>query len=261
MKILLLFFLIINVPAYLSGSDDYSEFLIEKGDYYRAISELRKKQWEDKSFKNWFSIEKKILSCYQKSGHLAEGINEWESFNKLHHDIVKNHLTQWYLIKSKFYLQSGKYNKIYPLSVTLSQNTQGKEILNFIKKREEILFTPSDNEKSPLVSGILSTILPGAGQWYAGYPGDAIFTFIIVSAFTGGSYYLLSSHSSGVYIVIPITAFFYLGNIYGAVTTTYRTNLLQRYRNWEYYRDQNNFDSLKSISSNNYGLKLVLWKW
>ena len=268
MRILILFFLIgnffVSSVIFASSSDkDFAEWLINNGDYYRAISELRKLQWEDKDREKWFEIEKMIISCYQKAEHFTEGLQEWENFTRLHWDIVSQKLPGWYLLKAKLLLNLRKYNEIYPLSQTIESLTEGKKILTFLNRRNRILLTPLKGEKSPFISGILSAVVPGAGQWYAGYPGDGIFTFLVVSTFVGGSYYLYNKGSSGLFITLPLALFFYGGNVYGAVTTTYRSNMLKRYREWEFYRDQNGFENLKNISYNGkvLGLKWVLLKW
>jgi outer membrane protein assembly factor BamD (BamD/ComL family)/TM2 domain-containing membrane protein YozV len=81
-------------------------------------------------------------------------------------------------------------------------------------------------EKSPVLAGALSAILPGSGYMYAGRYGDGFTAFLINGLFIAGTVtgihnenYALSAIVGG--IGVP----FYLGNIYGSANAAKKWNL------------------------------------
>ena len=79
--------------------------------------------------------------------------------------------------------------------------------------------------KSPLLAGLMSSVLPGAGQVYAGRKKDAIFSFLLNGLFTWGA---VESFNRDIYVAGAILSFFefgwYTGNIYNAVSDTHKYN-------------------------------------
>ena len=75
--------------------------------------------------------------------------------------------------------------------------------------------------KSPVVAGLLSAAIPGAGKFYSGKRGAGMAAFITNLAFAGmayEAYYRTGSVKSPQFIVFgSIFAFFYTGNIMGSV--------------------------------------------
>ena len=224
---------------------NYVHWLIQQGDYYRAIGELRKIQWYSPREK-WLEIEFEILHLYQLSGHIEEGLKEWETFSKLHPELISSH-SKWWLAKAQLLLSINQFRDVYPLLSTISTIPEGEKIAKLLQERKKILLSPSPDDRSPLTAGIMSAVIPGAGEWYAGLPGNGVFTFIVVSLFGAGSYYLYKTSSPAFYIVFPLTLLFYSGNIYGAVTSTYRMNLIRRQQKWNYLKTSNNWDLLLQI--------------
>jgi hypothetical protein len=96
------------------------------------------------------------------------------------------------------------------------------------KRKDEII---RNKKKSPFVAGLLSTVVPGTGKFYAGLRGQAIsgmiptFLFAIAGA---ESYYRSGPKSAGFIIAASFFTIFYVGNIWGStlsVKTFYeRTN-------------------------------------
>ncbi len=229
----------------LEKTERYVEWLVDNGDYYRAISELRKIQWySDRSL--WFEIELQLLSLYQLSGHINEGLIEWKNFTRLHPSLIKDE-GKWFLARARLLLTQGNYSSVYPLLTTISVLPEGKKLASLLKTREKILLSPSPEDRSPLLAGILSAVVPGAGEWYAGLQGNGVFTFFVVALLGAGSYYLYVKSSPAFYVVLPITVMFYAGNIYGAVTSTYRMNLIRRNQEWETIKTTSNWDMLLQI--------------
>ena len=74
--------------------------------------------------------------------------------------------------------------------------------------------------RSPLAAGLLSTLLPGAGKFYAGKKGQglaAFFTCAVLGAVAGENIYKTGIKSPQSIIFGSIFSMFYIGNIWGSV--------------------------------------------
>ncbi|MBU2446572.1 MAG: hypothetical protein KJ666_13525, partial [Bacteroidetes bacterium] len=80
-------------------------------------------------------------------------------------------------------------------------------------------------EKNPIVAGILSAVIPGAGYLYTGHFQTA-FTSLVFNAFLLGASYELNK--KGLKLTGGLTFLFslgwYIGNIYGSVNSVHRDN-------------------------------------
>jgi TolA-binding protein/TM2 domain-containing membrane protein YozV len=95
--------------------------------------------------------------------------------------------------------------------------------------------------KSPVVAGVLSTVLPGSGQLYNGRVGDALLAFLLNGLFIAG---ITQAVAHEEFAIAGVLSFFevgwYAGNIYGAIngaqkenryaTETFLRNLENRFR-------------------------------
>ena len=92
--------------------------------------------------------------------------------------------------------------------------------------------------KSPLLAGILSTIIPGTGQFYNGRIKDGIVALITNGLFTWGIY---EAYSRKFYTVGAVSSVFgfgwYAGTIYGAVNGAHKYN---------FSKENEFFESLKT---------------
>lgn len=95
-----------------------------------------------------------------------------------------------------------------------------REALPLLREYEDL------PEKSELLAGILSAILPGSGYVYAGRYGDGLTAFLLNGLFIAGTvaavhneWYPAAGLSGG--IGLP----FYLGNIYGSANAAKRWNI------------------------------------
>ncbi len=88
-------------------------------------------------------------------------------------------------------------------------------------------------EKNKIAGGILSAIIPGAGQVYAHRWENAVGSFILTGLFTWGSYesFKRDNNTAG-YIFASVALTFYMGNIYnGAVSVTeYNEDLHEEFK-------------------------------
>jgi len=84
--------------------------------------------------------------------------------------------------------------------------------------------------KSPLLAGLLSTAVPGAGKWYARERKDAVIGFVSISMMAYQAYRGFKKEGQkSIYgwISAGLGAGFYLGNIYGSVKSAKRFNSRQ----------------------------------
>jgi hypothetical protein len=90
------------------------------------------------------------------------------------------------------------------------------------------------SRRSPLLAGLLSTVLPGAGQAYSGHWVDAAQSFLFVGAFLFTTAIAYSyENSRGAPLVLTgisasVTALFHSSNIWGAVRTAAYYNQRQQ---------------------------------
>lgn len=84
-------------------------------------------------------------------------------------------------------------------------------------------------EKSPLLAGIMSALLPGSGYLYAERYGDGITAFVINGLFIAGTLTAVhQAHYALAGIVGGVGTPFYLGNIYGSANAAKKWNLMAR---------------------------------
>ncbi|PON19580.1 hypothetical protein C2W62_01915 [Candidatus Entotheonella serta] len=80
-------------------------------------------------------------------------------------------------------------------------------------------------KKSPSLAGILSTLLPGAGQLYNGRPGDAVLTFLLNGLFIAGTIEAIQHDQPTIAGVLGFfEAGWYGGNVYSAVNGAHKHN-------------------------------------
>lgn len=90
---------------------------------------------------------------------------------------------------------------------------------------EEALDAEHLSQKSPLIAGLLSGVLPGSGQLYNGRVGDALLAFFLNGLFVVG---IIQAITHGELAVAGGLSFFeagwYAGNIYGAINGAHKQN-------------------------------------
>jgi hypothetical protein len=111
----------------------------------------------------------------------------------------------------------------------LLHDTLGRELQNdpsiMLKEEAEQMMNISRNwiqyGKSPLVAGVLSAIIPGAGKVYAHRPAQGLNSLILVSGFVFSAwegYRNKGYNSPQFYLFSGLGAVFYIGNIWGSVS-------------------------------------------
>ena len=97
------------------------------------------------------------------------------------------------------------------------------------KARDAITLLDRDRElprKSPVVAGLLSALVPGAGHIYAGHYGDGVTSFFLNGLFIAGTVVAVQQENYAVAGVVGVIGLpFYLGNIYGAANAATKWNV------------------------------------
>jgi len=117
-------------------------------------------------------------------------------------------------------LSTGNLSRAREAAATLS----GADSLNFSQLIFKVGSTPV---KKPVIAALMSTIVPGSGKLYTGQVWDSVTTFIICAfsgwrAWEGFSETGLKSFDG--WLFSAITAYFYLGNIYGSAVAAQNFN-------------------------------------
>jgi tetratricopeptide (TPR) repeat protein len=98
--------------------------------------------------------------------------------------------------------------------------------------REALVLLEQDRElprKSPVVAGILSALVPGAGHIYAGHLGDGITSFFLNGMFIAGTVVAVKQENYPVAGAVGVIGLpFYIGNIYGAANAATKWNISVR---------------------------------
>lgn len=101
------------------------------------------------------------------------------------------------------------------------------ELLNITEEVSDFKF------KSPVVSGLLSAVMPGAGKFYTGSAGDGLIAMAMVGSMAWQSYRGFDKNGiESVYgwIFASVGAGFYIGNIWGSVKAANKYNYQQKDR-------------------------------
>lgn len=91
---------------------------------------------------------------------------------------------------------------------------------------EEAKHFPEISKKSPALAGVLSGVLPGAGQLYIDKPRDSLISFLLNGAFIWASVesFRHDNNATGG-VLLFFEAGWYMGNIYNAVNGAKKYNL------------------------------------
>lgn len=72
--------------------------------------------------------------------------------------------------------------------------------------------------RSPLLSGLMSTVVPGSGQTYSGRFSDGLYALTVITTTAAGTIYYTSQKRYNIAIPLGVvSAIFYAGNIYGGI--------------------------------------------
>lgn len=235
----LLFFLCIKTNLICQVTDStklvgFAEFL-EKGRLHKYAAEEYERLYfmfpKEKSFFNGLmrnyraAGEIEILTNrfkYSKNKtkesitYFTLGLIDFESYDKAADilDLNKKILDEnvFYKLNTDISILRGEY-KVAEKQYN-QYNFEDENYLNLIKEGKNV------KRKSPLLAGILSTIIPGAGRFYTGDYKDGIISLLFVGTTAYQAYRRFDKRGTKTaagWIYGGISLGFHLGNIYGSV--------------------------------------------
>ncbi|MEO0101529.1 MAG: membrane protein insertion efficiency factor YidD [candidate division WOR-3 bacterium] len=211
----------------------FADFLYTEKEFSLALAEYLK-------IKFWTNDERireyaKVMSgeCYSKLGNYGNARKEVEG-------LANKGLRM--LMRGRVLLAEGKYDSarsqlFYIKDERLKNTAQFLYGLSYLYEGNlERFFSyfPMKNlslpkRKSPLLSGLFSFLLPGAGQVYTNRAGDGLYSLFVVGTLAGISYHYGKEKEKGKFwFFLSLTSLFHLGNIYGAVISAYDYNRYEK---------------------------------
>lgn len=225
--------------VFLAQSLEFASFLEEEGDYYRAIYEYKRVYYSDSSQQRKDFLASKIaylslkISDYNEALRYAARICADDARN-IDLGIIYGLIGDYVKAESLLSINDTLLCWIY-----LRKGD--------IRKARQIFPEVGINTKSPLVSGLLSAILPGAGKVYSDRLFDGFSSFLINFS-SGFSFYraYIDGRKIETYIYGTLSLVFYAGNVYGSVIAARERNAFElgkavkefesKYNLWHFWR-------------------------
>lgn len=254
--ILALFFITVNSSAgdndaFRKKEIEFIRGLYEGGRYFDCIAETEKLQLYGKTpAKEYF-----IYANYFLAGQYETVINNYAvdlssdemqfhsllllsgSFMKrgMYHESYKILKEQEYSSLSDKYLFTMFLRRVEPLILSGEMDLIDSEIFdsqifledtyNFTKLRDELQLYSKEGLKSPTYAALMSAVIPGLGQCYAGYPVEGLISLLSVAAAAAGGVYMKEQEKKSIsYTLFFFSGLFYAGNIYGAYNSAETAN-------------------------------------
>jgi tetratricopeptide (TPR) repeat protein len=228
----------------------FADSLFDEEDYKNAIHEYKRYLFLYSDSLMADEVQFRIATCYRNAGDLSSAISAYKSINN-YQSIPKVQLKI-----AESYLFQGKYPKAVELLKQFVKDYSGHKLapraefligasymeLNnwglssrafraVLEKYPESTFaTVSGNlarsimrvnnlpSRSPVLSGLMSTVVPGSGQMYSGRFSDGLYALVVIATTTAGTIYYRSQERYKIALPLGIvSAIFYAGNIYGGI--------------------------------------------
>jgi len=241
MKTRLLIVILILFLAVYPSCMDFAEFLFSEGDYFRAVTELKRELYENPSSDS-VKIFNLIASCHIMTGDLDKAAEYSSRFASNDSDSRFNYLLSRFLCRDFASIDSTSAEGD-SLSMTikhLSLIFQGKfpsedTLLLGAEEMEIYLGYSGIKKKNPYLALFLSALLPGAGRFYAERSGDGIFSLmtVLTPAAAAAYYYFYTDFKPGLYASAGAFAAFYAGELYGAYNSA---SIYHKNKTEEYYK-------------------------
>lgn len=240
-------------PAAADGTSLYAfgRHLLDIGDYYRAITELKRFSLLFSQHPQYPASQVLLGLAFQENDEIDNAIARFQHLSKAYAQTDFDRLATFKLGELRFFQQDYRLastlfqrflhrfpdgpladRTLYLLGLSLTldgQAGQAQSVLNTFPLHtpwsesattlQQTLQTPSPLPlKSTRTAGILAGILPGAGHLYLGKPRHAISAFLLNGLFISGTVtaFLKGLEATGL-ILLYFETGWYLGNINSAV--------------------------------------------
>lgn len=244
---------------------EYAQWLYRQGDYFRAISEYKQLQFFTQDADSAGLFQFYIGKAYYRSGKHTNSIDAFagvlerriadslkaQSFNYIALNYVNLSLPNQALyynsearkvdsVSSAFvagliYANLHAWDRSKEFFESAATSAAGGSVSRIARQNiDQLNRADAMEEKSPFLSMVLSAVLPGSGQYYAGHPVDALQAFAFVGSFaymSSVAYRYDRQRGHGYYnfgISLSITSLFYAANIIGAERTASYHNTKQQ---------------------------------
>lgn len=231
---------------------EFADFLFEQEDYLRAVGEYQRYLFYLPFGKA--EVHYKIGLCYRLGGKSEDAIEAFENFLKLYPDSQLSSNAHYqigvsYFLMERFPQSINYLDTALPHIADVRHHAQSQELIGLsylmqkkwleadkvflgliksdiaeIRTRTTLYHSYASEgmqlpRRSPVLAGVLSTVLPGSGRFYTGRLGDALASLLTVS-FIGWQAYdgfrRDGSRSVKGWAFGTLSGMFYVGNIYGS---------------------------------------------
>lgn len=238
---------------------NFANELYNEGNYYRSITEYKR-------FISYFPNSPKVKEayfkipfCYYKGQKYKNAIKEFDNIIDKFED--KNLINNCIYYKGLCYYELGdfdnailKFNSLIFINSTdtvvdksnymigmsyLKKYQWGKssEAFNNVSENyflysqaktfsRDVLLGKNLTLKNPILSGVLSSIIPGIGYFYTKRYQTGISALLLNGLFAFGTYESFKNNNKTVGLIIGLFGFgWYTGNIFGSVNSAYKYNI------------------------------------
>ena len=236
----------------------FADYLFCQKDYLRAYNEYKK--YLEKAYND--SVEFKAGLSLQQTGYYDDALSQFDRIpvhSPFYIDAKKEYARTLFLKKdfsslNDFFLRSDSLASYFPFIKKLDEFAcfydndplPQRELFvsSFpVKERKYITnfyeWKGGPPYKSPLLAGVLSTVIPGLGKVYTKNYSDAFFAALLTGIFGYIAYTdFKADHNLRAWIFTGTAAFFYTGNIYGSAASAQIYNAKIRF---EFETELNDF--------------------
>jgi TM2 domain-containing membrane protein YozV len=216
----------------------FADYLFCDKDYLRAIEEYEKYL---KTFRN-DTIEFKIAYGFSQIADYKNALDKLSSINRssAFYDFSLLEKLKLFYLENKIDTFFYEADKISSDRSVYGSTLKFKNIVTLLEKElpeRNYFISPFDETEKPVVekfykqkknppykseltAGLLSAIIPGAGKIYTKNYGDGITAFLLTGIFAYLAYdNFQHNHQTRAWIFTALGAGFYVGNIYGSVSS------------------------------------------
>ncbi|MDH5655541.1 MAG: hypothetical protein OEZ34_06505 [Spirochaetia bacterium] len=204
---------------------------MRNGNYRESIPYLDSKSFESRHLKIYASLKSGFHAMAMDSYLTIKNSALYSSDQKFKSKILAGTIL----------IEKGEYQKARNFYESISTSSENLEIKS--TSEHVILYLDQIKEKrkkSRVLAGIMSGILPGSGQMYAGHFTDGLISFFINGFLIGSAAYANHAETragmshGGSVILGAVALIFYSANIAGAVASAKRYNI---YQERKFHRD------------------------
>lgn len=245
-----------SLPSFGScRKDPYTAELLKSGDGFRALGRMKEFEFQSRQSAKGFACAREIISLYVDDNEFAQAEN---LLDKLPVNYANTQLPDFQLWRTELAYLFGNYEEAVQRAQQLPDSQKKLPVVYvsyhlqkaapsspepicddpICRKFDELKTDPSLAHRKSVAAGTLLSILPGAGQMYAGRWRSG-FASLVLNSFLIGLTIYASQRGENATALLTGTAglVFYAGNFYAGYEATRRYNELQHQRFEEKARD------------------------